>query len=177
MLAARVFATLRTSVAAAIVLPLMFANMAAAEWFGGNARSQMHEIATGKALHADHSGDQPVAVMGGGDVGKPSFYNHGAMFNLDGLMNNEVVPYLAAGRIHCYILSRHIDYLSDVGSITLPVTESERAKRGEPPIPWIVYFVPVYGRLSNGKEDLSRPPVYFKTNFDAIRASRECSND
>ena len=169
---ARVFATLRTPVAGAIVLPLMLANMAAAEWFGGNARSQMQEITTGKALHLGH----PAAVMGGGDVGKPSFYNHGEMFNLDGLMNNEVVPYLAAGRIHCYILSRHIEYLSDVGSITLPVTDSERLKRNEPPIPWGVYFVPVYGRLSDGSNDLSRAPLYFRTDFSAIRASGECSN-
>jgi hypothetical protein len=165
ILAASVLAPLRARTSAIIVVPLMLANIAIATIFGGNAASQMQEVYAGKAMHADH----PEAIMGGGDVGKPSFYNNGSMVNLDGLMNNEVVPYLASGRVHCYILQRHIAYLSDIGSVTKPIVDSERAHHGQAPIPWSTYFTAVAD--SNPQTDAA---TYLKTNFEAIRASGEC---
>ncbi|HEX4155625.1 MAG TPA: hypothetical protein VHY48_08435 [Acidobacteriaceae bacterium] len=167
VLAARFFGGIRRPVAAAIVAPLMICNIAAAEYFGGNAKAQTQEIAAGQRMHREH----PGAIMGGGDVGKPSFYNDGTMINLDGLMNNEVYPYLITGRIQCYVLDRHIAYLSDIGSITQPMVDAERAKRHEPPMPWSRYFIAVdpdpHVRISDG---------YLKTDFDAIRASKECDS-
>jgi hypothetical protein len=173
LLAARFFDRIPARVAACIAIPLLLANMAAAEWFGGNARSQLEEVATGKALRAQH----PGATMGGGDVGKPSFYNDGAVFNLDGLMNNEVLPYLERGEIHCYILKRKIEYLSDIGSVTYPLTNAERVKHGEPPLPWTQYFVPVPGEFVSRSGKPSAVVLYSKTNFDAIRASGECPQE
>lgn len=167
VLASRVLGSLRGPVAARIVLPLMLCNVAVAEYCGGNARGQTQEIAIGKRMHAEH----PGARMGGGDVGKPSFYNDGTMFNLDGLMNNEVYPYLIAGRIHCYILHRHIEYLSNVGSITVPLTDAERLKHHESPIPWSRYFVP-----QDSSDNFQNFDSYLKTDFDAIRSSGECNN-
>jgi hypothetical protein len=168
VLAARFFSLIGTRACAAIVLPLMVVNIVAAEYCGGNARSQYQEIFAGRLMHQDHAG----ALMGGGDVGKPSFYNDGKMFNLDGLMNNEVLPYLAAGRIHCYILKRHIEYLSDIGSITVPLTDAARAKRNEAPLPWNSYFILVEGRDADGDA-----AGYLKTDFDSIANSGECTPD
>lgn len=173
ILAANSLAKLKVRTAAAIVLPCLVANIAVALWFGGNAKSQMQEVYAGKAMRAQHPGE----AMGGGDVGKPSFYNNGEMFNLDGLMNNEVVPYLAAGKIHCYILHRHIAYLSDIGSITLPVTDAERARRGQSPLPWARYFTSVDGGPVAGGNVPNGESNYLKTNFDAIRSSGECPKD
>lgn len=161
------FGRMPQKIAAAIVLPLMACNIAAAEYYGGNATTQMQEVATGKRMHAEH----PNALMGGGDVGKPSFYNGGTMINLDGLMNNEIYPYLISGRIHCYILDRRIEYLSEIGSISVPLTEAERAKRHEPAIPWSTYFIQIPSTSRGGV-----PDGYLKTDFDAIRASGECNH-
>jgi hypothetical protein len=168
VLSARIFSLLGTRACASIVLPLMVINMAAAEYRGGNARSQSQENSAGRLMRQYHAG----ARMGGGDVGKPSFYNEGKMFNLDGLMNNEVVPYLVEGRVHCYILKKHIEYLSDTGSITVPLTDAVRAKRKEATLPWSRYFILVEGRDSNGE-----PATYLKTDFDAISNSGECAHD
>ena len=164
LVAARLLGRASRVAAACVIFPVMFCNVVAAEYFGGNARDQMQEVAAGKRMHAEH----PGALMGGGDVGKPSFYNDGTMINLDGLMNNEVYPYLVSGRIHCYVLKRHIEFLSDVGSITTPLTDAERARRGEAPLPWSRYFVvvpPSVPGIADG---------YLRTNFDAIRSSGEC---
>lgn len=160
----------RQVTAAMIVVPVMLLNMASAQYFGGNALTQMGEVAIGKALHADH----PEARSGGGDVGKPAFYNNGTMFNLDGLMNNEVVPYLANGTIHCYLLRRHIEYLSDLGSITLQLTNAVRIDRNLPPLPWQLYLTSV--PLNSPTNASARSPGYVKTNFEAIEASGECDN-
>jgi hypothetical protein len=167
LLTVRALSQLSPRVCAAIVLPAIIFNMGASYYFGGNARAQYEENSAGKLLHRDH----PAAQMGGGDVGKPSFYNNGRMLNLDGLMNNEVVPYLVAGKFHCYVLKRHIEYLSNTGSITRPMTDAERAKRHEPKLPWALYFTPIQGRDPDGY-----PARYLKTNFDAIRNSGECSD-
>ncbi len=172
ILAANLLSRLRPATITVIAAPLLLANIAVSLWSGGNAKTQMQEVYAGKAMHAQHPGE----VMGGGDVGKPSFYNNGNMFNLDGLMNNEVVPFLAAGRIHCYILQRHIAYLSDLGTITFPVTNAERAKHGESPLPWDLYFTPVDGGPVAGAA-APGSSTYLKTNFDAIRGSGECPND
>ena len=166
LLAARGLATLRTAAAAAIVLPLMLASITFAHHFGGNARGQMLEVDGGKALHTDH----PSAIMGGGDVGKPSFYNNGIMFNLDGLMNNEVLPYLAAGNIQCYVLRKRMEYVYNVGSVTYTITNLERAKHGQTRMPWNRYFTPVYAGRADGL------PVYVKVDLAAIEASGDCSN-
>ena len=155
----------RTITAALIVLLLMAWNISAAEFFGGNAKGQMQEVASGKRMHAEH----PNARMGGGDVGKPSFYNDGQLMNVDGLMNNEVYPYLISGTIQCYVLYRHIEYLSDIGSITVPLTDAERARHHEPPMPWSQYFVSIPATNTSGASN-----AYLKTDFDAIRASGEC---
>jgi hypothetical protein len=163
VLTARIFSSLSNRVCAVFLIPFMLLNVGAAYHFGGNARAQYQQN-IGKSLHRDH----PGARMGGGDAGKPSFYNDGTMFNLDGLMNNEVVPYLLAGKVHCYILKRHIEYLSDTG-ITQPLTDAERAKRNEPKLPWGRYFTPIYGKDPDGN-----PTSYLKTDFDAIRSSGEC---
>lgn len=165
ILAARFLGGIRRSVAAAIVMPLMICNIAAAEYFGGNAKAQAQEIAAGQRMHREHSG----AIMGGGDVGKPSFYNDGTMIDLDGLMNDEVYPYLITGRIQCYVLNRRIAYLSDIGSITKPLVDAERAKHHEPPMPWSRYFIVIGSDTHAGTSD-----SYLKTDFDAIRASGEC---
>jgi len=170
LLSARLLQKLRVYVAAAIVVPLMLANMATAFLCGGNAKSQMQEVYVGKAMHADH----PGALLAGGDVGKPSFYNNGTMVNLDGLMNNEVIPYLATGRIHCYVLRRHLEYLSGIGSIVQSVSDAERVRHGESPIPWTKYFTPVDAPPAYGRNESTVPVLYFKTNFAAIRASGEC---
>lgn len=168
ILSARAFSLLGARISAATVLVLMVMNIAVAEYRGGNARFQYAENAAGKLMHHDH----PDARMGGGDVGKPSFYNNGTMVNLDGLMNNEVVPYLASGKIHCYILKRHIEYLSNVGTITLPLTNGVRARRNETPLPWDKYFTEVTGLDFQGN-----PASYLKTDFDAISRSGECAGD
>lgn len=168
ILAARLLGSMRWQIAMSFVLPIMLLNLITASVFGGNARFQWQENAMGKRMRAEH----PQVRMGGGDVGKPSFYNNGTMVNLDGLMNNEVFPYLVTGRIHCYILQEHIEYLSDVGSITLPLTDGERARRHEAPLPWTQYFIPV--PKDYAKDDSSR---YLQTDFDAIRRSGECSKD
>jgi hypothetical protein len=170
ILAGEFFDSLAASTAAAIVFPLMLLNIAAAQWRGGNAASQMQEVYIGEAMHAEHAG----ARMGGGDVGKPSFYNDGTMFNLDGLMNNEVVPDLAAGKIHCYLLRRHIEYISDLGSVTQLVTDAERVKLGYRPVPWDLYLTRVYAKPVPGPGGAMESVTYARTNFDAIRASGEC---
>lgn len=161
---------LHPSVAAIVVLPVMLLNIAAAQHFGGNARTQMDEIYIGRALHTDH----PGAIAGGGDVGKPSFYNHGTMVNLDGLMNNEVVPYLTSGMIHCYVLHRRIEFLSDIGTITFPLTNAERARHGLPALPWNLYFRSI--PISAADKSPANTTHYLKTNFDAIHASGECKD-
>jgi hypothetical protein len=173
LLAARIFAIMPSRIAAPIVFSLMLANMATAQWRGGNARSQMQEVIVGQAMHIEH----PGAQMGGGDVGKPSFYNGGTMINLDGLMNNEVVPYLASGRIQCYILRRHIEYLSGVGTVSIPITDAERARHGDPPMPWNQYFIPIPMQPTVGPDGTLESGIYLRTDFAAIRASGECPAD
>jgi hypothetical protein len=163
--------SIRIPVAAVLVFPIMIANMVTAEVRGGNALTQMDEVYVGRALHEEH----PGARMGGGDVGKPSFYNNGTMFNLDGLMNNEVVPYLAAGRIQCYLLHRRIEYISDIGSVTLPITDAERARHGLAPMPWDLYLLPVKAKPQPGADGRLQQATYSKVNLDAIQASGECA--
>jgi hypothetical protein len=171
LLAARGLRTLRPTTAAAIVLPLMLANIIAAESFGGNARAQWQEVVGGKAMHHDH----PTAVMGGGDVGKPSFYNGGTILNIDGLMNNEVLPYIANGNIHCYILRRRIEFLSNLGTVTAPIVDAERLRLRKPPLPWTRYFTNAKAIPEDQPSPVVRP--YLQTNFEAIQASGECPND
>jgi hypothetical protein len=173
LLTARLLASMRLRTAASIVVPLMLMNIAAALFWGGNARAQTGAVLVGKALHIEH----PGSTLGAGDAGKPSFYNNGTMINLDGLMNNEAIPYIAAGRIHCYILHRHIEYMADIGTITEPVTDAERAKNGEAPLPWQRYFERVNATSIAGTQGSPAPIFYLKSNFDAIRASGECSSD
>jgi hypothetical protein len=168
ILVAKLISLVDTRLRTAILIPVVALNIAVAEYSGGNARTQYQENSIGMLMHREH----PNARMGGGDVGKPSFYNGGDMFNLDGLMNNEVGPYLSAGTVHCYLLKRKIEYLSDVGSITEPLTDAERAKLGKFPLPWNLYFIPVEGVSPTGFT-----VSYLKVNFDAIRKSGECSND
>jgi len=171
ILAARLLGALPRKLAAILVLPILFANMIVAARYGGNARSQQQEVIVGEKMHAQH----PNARMGGGDVGKPSFFNGGTMINLDGLMNDEVIPYLASGNIHCYVLDRHIEYISDMGSLTVPITDAVRAKRGLAPLPWSRYFeaVPATANAKHDETDYS----YSKTNFQAIRDSGDCRNE
>ena len=87
-------------------------------------------------MHLQHG----TARMGGGDVVKPSFYKNGAMINLDGLMNNEVEPYLLTGTLPCYVLKPQIAYVSDTGQLTEMISDAVRVKLGKPPIPWSQYF-------------------------------------
>jgi hypothetical protein len=165
ILAASALGSMRGTSAAGLVLTLVMLNLSVATYSGGNARAQLPEIIVGKRMHADH----PDARMAGGDVGKTSFYNNGTMFNLDGLMNNEVFPYLVAGRIHCYILHRHIEYMSGIGTITVPLTDAERARHNEAPLPWSRYFPPVAA-----SDEAGPGSEYLKADFDAIRESGEC---
>ena len=171
ILAACLLGTLRTNVAAVFVLPLMLLNITAAEWCGGNAKQQWLEVVGGKAMHLDH----PTAIMGGGDVGKPSFYNGGTMFNLDGLMNNEILSYLAKGDLHCYVLSRQIQFLSNLGTVTMPIVDAERLRQGKRPLPWGLYFKPV-PVVATAQSSASYRP-YLQTDFAAIRASGECQSE
>jgi hypothetical protein len=171
VLATRALGSIRGRTAAWIVLILIALNLWMAAYSRGNARAQWQENVIGMRMRAEH----PGARMGGGDVGKPSFYNNGTMFNLDGLMNNEVVPYLVAGKIHCYVLRRHIEYMSDIGSITVPLTDAERARRNEPPLPWSRYFTPTGASDEAGQNNGYNG--YLKADFDAIRNSGECGTE
>ncbi|WP_074653050.1 hypothetical protein [Terriglobus roseus] len=166
-IAASCFARLRASAAASIVLPLLLLNFAGYVYGGGNAAGQYQEVLVGKYLR-DHI---PMAVLAGGDVGKPAFYNRGAMFNTDGLMNNEIVPYLESGRYHCYLLKRGIEYTTGAGSITSQVVDKVRERHGQPPLPWPLYVTLLHGTYDGMTVD------YYKVNPQAIRDSGECPEE
>jgi hypothetical protein len=51
--------------------------------------------------------------IGSWNSGVLNFYQGGGVTNLDGLMNNEVLPHLKAGSTACYIQSKGIAYLCD----------------------------------------------------------------
>ena len=168
LLFAKFFSFFRRRTQTVLGLLLVLSNIATGLFTGGNAESQYHENSIGRLLLQNHAG----ARMGGGDVGKPSFYNGGTMFNLDGLMNDEVVPYLVAGTVHCYIAKRGIAYLSNVGSITEAVTDAERARLGRSALPWKLYFPMIEGVSPTGYS-----VSYVETNFAAIRDSGECERE
>jgi hypothetical protein len=168
ILTAKAISLVSPRMRAAFVAPIVLVNVAVATYSGGNARTQFQENSIGRLMYQEH----PGALMGGGDVGKPSFYNGGTMINLDGLMNNEVVPYLAAGNVPCYILKRQIEYLSDTGSLTEEITNAVRVKLRKPPIPWSLYFPFVEGQSPTGER-----VSYLKTDFGAIRRSGECLDE
>jgi hypothetical protein len=46
------------------------------------------------------------------------YVSDGRVTNLDGLVNNEVVPYIITGRFEDYLSERRIRYLVDFGSMT-----------------------------------------------------------
>ena len=165
VLASQFFSRMGSRIAAAITLPLIALNLAGLVYGGPTARSQYVEVRIGLALRRDHAG----ALMGGGDVGKASFYNGGTMINLDGLMNNEIYPYLAAGEFPCYFLVRRIEYVSNLGSITLPIVAAQRKARHLPPMDWRDYFISHLVHAPDGV-----PVTYYQTDFDAIQRSGEC---
>lgn len=165
LLAARAFTHVGPRIAAACALPLIALNIAVGLYGGPTAGGQYQEVRTGRVLHRDH----PNSLMAGGDVGKPSFYNGGTMINLDGLMNNEVYPYLTAGNFPCYFLVRHIEYLSDVGGMTVPIVDAERTRHHLPALNWAKIFVP-----RSATDDEGFAATYLQTDFAAIQNLGEC---
>jgi len=53
--------------------------------------------------------------IGWSDAGIVGFYQGGDVINLDGLVNDEIAAYLP-DRLHCYLLTKHIRYLSSFGA-------------------------------------------------------------
>jgi len=167
VLCAHFLGQLPRRVCATLVILVVMLNLTLLLIGGPNARNQYQEVVIGKQMRRDH----PNAIMGGGDVGKPSFFNNGTMINTDGLMNNEAFPYLANGRYHCYILARRIEFLSDIGSIPILLTDGIRARNHQSAVPWGTYFPPIPVLMPDGSAE-----SYNRTDFQAILASGECSD-
>jgi hypothetical protein len=56
----------------------------------------------------------PVGAWNAGIIG---YYAGGRVVNLDGLVNNEVYPYLIAGRLRDYVVRKEIRYVVDFESM------------------------------------------------------------
>ena len=158
------FRRMRSRTVAVVVVAVLMLNAWGFLYGDGNASGQYGEVLIGKYLHQRFGS----AIMSGGDVGKPSFYNGGVMLNTDGLMNNEIVPYLQAGRIHCYLLERHVAYATGLGSISYTLEQRVRERRGDPQLPWQAV-------ISHESDTFEGKHVdYFVIHPDAIRATGEC---
>ena len=158
------FRRMRSRPVAILVVAILMLDAWGFLYGGGNAAGQYGEVLVGKYLHQRFGN----AIMSGGDVGKPSFYNGGVMLNTDGLMNNEIVPYLQAGRIHCYLMERHVAYATGLGSISYTLEQRVRERHGDPQLLWPAL-------ISHESDTFEGHHVdFFVIHPDAIRATGEC---
>jgi hypothetical protein len=51
--------------------------------------------------------------VAGWNVGILNYFQGGDIVNIDGLTNNDVVPYILADKLHCYLLDKRILYVMD----------------------------------------------------------------
>src|SRR6185312_1955804 len=58
----------------------------------------------------DHA---PPGRVGAWNAGILNFFEGGDVVNLDGLTNDDVVPYIMADKLHCYVLEKDIRYVMD----------------------------------------------------------------
>jgi hypothetical protein len=56
---------------------------------------------------------RPAGWVGAWNAGLISAFSTGDVINLDGLVNDSVVPYVLDDRLHCYLLAAHIDHVFD----------------------------------------------------------------
>lgn len=78
--------------------------------------SQVAQSRAGQALR--EAGAPGPGRMGSWNAGILSYYQGGSLVNLDGLVNNDVLPYLRRGRLDCYLAQKDIRWIVDFDIFT-----------------------------------------------------------
>jgi len=97
---------------------------------------QQFTLEAGKYLH-DHPVDGKLAAWNAGIVG---YYQGGNVINIDGLVNNDVYPYILSNSLPVYLDSRNITYLIDSQSM---LDEAFRLRGGYDDPAFIQRLVPI----------------------------------
>ena len=63
---------------------------------------------------AEHLRNHPTeGHVGGWNVGILNYFEGGDVVNIDGLTNNDVVPYILSDKLHCYLLANDVRHVFD----------------------------------------------------------------
>jgi hypothetical protein len=79
---------------------------------GGRRQSNLDARSAGLYLRA-HAAELTRGKIGSFNAGLLNYEQGGEIINLDGLINNEVIPYIIGGNIACYLQKKGIAYIAD----------------------------------------------------------------
>jgi len=68
--------------------------------------------------------------VGAWNAGIEGYFSGGDVINLDGLMNDSILPYVKRGDLRKYLAKRNIEYLVDFNNVWIPVM-SQRGGYGD----------------------------------------------
>ena len=97
---------------------------------------QQFTLEAGKYLH-DHPVNGKLAAWNAGIVG---YYQGGNVVNIDGLVNNEIYPYILSNTLPAYLDSKNITYIIDSQSM---LDETFRLRGGYDDPAFIQRLVPI----------------------------------
>lgn len=82
---------------------------------------QWSQVEAGRYVK-EHAAELDQGRIGAWNAGVLSYYQGGHVVNLDGLVNNDIFPYMRTGRTACYLADQGIVYLVDNDILAGPFT-------------------------------------------------------
>jgi hypothetical protein len=114
--------------------------------------------------------------VGGWNVGILSYFEGGRVVNVDGLTNDDVVPYILRDRLHCYLLEHDIRHLLDWHDMVF--CEGPRC----PPYPALGGYTSgvlarslTVERVIPGTEQRKNPLQLYSVDFDILKGAGDCA--
>ncbi len=119
----------------------------------------------------------PDARVGAWNAGILGYFEGGHIVNLDGLMNNDVLPFLRDERLACYLIAHDIGYVAELASRTGP--EPGAAPSASPADLHLLRALEPVEILAEGRFDpvqLGRPVVLYRFQRQREAPWPECGD-